>query len=144
MNIAPGKTVPLLLVGGNAGDHQRVRKFADQIGFLARTESLRWLQAGEAEPAAAASVVGELKLLIPLAGLIDLGSERQRLAKEIARLEGEIRKCEGKLGNANFVANAPESVVTQERERIAEFERQLGQLGEQMRRLAALAASRED
>ena len=52
----------------------------------------------------------------------------------------ERDKCAAKLANANFVANAPESVVTQERDRIAEFERQLGQLGEQMRRLAALAA----
>jgi valyl-tRNA synthetase len=84
-------------------------------------------------------VVGELKLLIPLAGLIDLGAERQRLAKEIARLEGEIRKCEGKLGNANFVANAPPAVVEQEQQRIAEFSTTLSSLREQQERLQAMA-----
>ncbi len=138
MNIAPAKTVPLLLAGGSAGDHERVRKYAGQIGFLARTESLRWLQSGEAEPAAAASVVGELKLLIPLAGLIDLSAERARLAKEIARLEGEIGKCEGKLGNANFVANAPPAVVEQEQQRIAEFSAMLVSLRDQQDRLQAM------
>ncbi|HEY0232604.1 MAG TPA: valine--tRNA ligase, partial [Dokdonella sp.] len=67
MNIAPGKTIPLLYAGGNAADRARTEKFAAQIEFLARTESQRWLAAGDAEPAAAAGIVGELKLLIPLA-----------------------------------------------------------------------------
>ena len=67
----------------------------------------------------------EKRQLIPLAGLIDLGAEQARLAKEIVRIEGEIRKCEGKLGNANFVANAPAEVVTQERQRIVDWGTQL-------------------
>ena len=74
---------------------------------IARADSQRWLDAGEAEPAAAAAVVGEMKLLIPLAGLIDLEAEKARLEKEIKRIEAEIGKCNGKLGAATFVANAP-------------------------------------
>ncbi|MGH8324712.1 MAG: class I tRNA ligase family protein, partial [Steroidobacteraceae bacterium] len=73
MNIAPGKTIPLLFTGGNANDRARTAKFTEQIAFLARTQSQRWLDAGEKEPASAAAIVGEIKLLIPLAGLIDLG-----------------------------------------------------------------------
>ncbi|AGG87996.1 valine--tRNA ligase [Rhodanobacter denitrificans] len=135
MNISPGKTIPLQLAGGDAGDRARVAKFAAQIAFLARTEAPWWIEAGAAEPAAAAAVVGTLRVLIPLAGLIDLGAEKTRLAKEIARIEVEIRKCEGKLGNASFVANAPAEVVAQERQRVADWNSTLGALREQAQKL---------
>ncbi len=135
MNIAPGKTIPLLLAGGDATDRTRTAKFAAQIAFLARTETPQWIAPGATEPAAAAAVVGSLRVLIPLAGLIDLGAEQARLAKEIGRIEGEIRKCEGKLGNANFVANAPAEVVAQERQRIVEWNTQLAALREQAEKL---------
>jgi len=136
MNIAPGKAIPVLLAGGNAGDRQRAERFDASLRFLARLESVRWLAAGEAEPAASAAIVGELRALIPLAGLIDLGAEKARLAKEIARIEGEIRKCEAKLGNESFVANAPPAVVAQERQRIAEFSTALAGLEDQLAKLA--------
>ena len=85
--------------------------------------------------AAAAAVVGSMRVLIPLAGLIDLGAEKARLGKEISRIEVEIKKCEGKLSNANFVANAPEEVVAQERQRIADWGTQLNALQEQAQKL---------
>ncbi len=135
MNIAPGKTIPLLLAGGDAMDRARAAKFAAQIAFLARTETPAWIEPGAAEPAAAAAVVGSLRVLIPLAGLIDLGAEQARLAKEISKIEGEIKKCEGKLGNANFVANAPAEVVAQERQRIVDWNTQLAALQEQAEKL---------
>ena len=137
MNINPAKLVPLVLEGGDAQDRERHARFASQIAFLARIDpaAMRWLAPGEDAPAAAAAVVGELKLLIPLLGLIDVEAELKRLAKEIARLEGEIRKCEAKLGNASFVANAPAAVVEQEKQRIAEFSTTLGGLREQQRKL---------
>ena len=135
MNIAPGKTIPLLLADGDASDRARAAKFAAQISFLARVEAPQWIASGADEPAAAAAVVGSLRVLIPLAGLIDLGAEKTRLSKEIARIESEIKKCENKLGNANFVANAPAEVVAQERQRIADWSTQLGALREQMLKL---------
>ncbi|MCR6702422.1 MAG: valine--tRNA ligase [Dokdonella sp.] len=135
MNIAPGKPIPLLFAGGNATDRARTERFAAQIKFLARTGSQRWLDAGEDEPAAAAAIVGELRVLIPLAGLIDLSAERARLAREIKRVEGEIAKCTGKLGNDTFVANAPAAVVEQERQRLADFTTTLDGLREQASRL---------
>ncbi|MFC5527209.1 valine--tRNA ligase [Rhodanobacter ginsengisoli] len=135
MNIPPGKTIPLLLADGDANDRARAAKFAAQIGFLARVEAPGWIDAGADEPAAAAAVVGSLRVMIPLAGLIDLGAEKARLAKEIARIEVEIRKCEGKLGNASFVANAPPEVVSQERQRISDWNTTLGALREQAGKL---------
>ncbi|MEO8858976.1 MAG: valine--tRNA ligase, partial [Burkholderiaceae bacterium] len=109
--------------------------FAAQISFLARTETPQWIEAGAEEPASAAAVVGTLRVMIPLAGLIDLDAEKARLTKEITRIEVEIKKCEGKLGNANFVANAPAEVVTQERQRIADWNITLGALREQATKL---------
>ncbi|RUL63980.1 valine--tRNA ligase [Dyella dinghuensis] len=135
MNIAPGKTIPLLLADGDATDRARAAKFAAQISFLARVDAPQWIASGADEPAAAAAVVGSMRVLIPLAGLIDLSAEKTRLAKEIARIEGEIKKCENKLGNANFVANAPAEVVAQERQRIADWGTQATALREQMQKL---------
>jgi len=135
MNIAPGKTIPLLLADGDASDRARAAKFAAQISFLARVDAPQWIEAGANEPAAAAAVVGSMRVLIPLAGLIDLGAEKARLGKEIARIESEIKKCEGKLGNASFVANAPADVVAQERQRITDWTTQLNALREQAQKL---------
>jgi valyl-tRNA synthetase len=135
MSIAPGKTIPLLLADGGADDRRRVEKFASQIEFLARSEPARWLQPDESEPAAAAAMAGNLRVLIPLAGLIDLEAERARLAKEITRIEREIAKCEGKLGNARFVDHAPAAVVDQERARLTDWTAQLDALREQTGRL---------
>ncbi|QNK02612.1 valine--tRNA ligase [Dyella telluris] len=135
MNIAPGKTIPLLLADGDATDRARAAKFAAQISFLARVDAPQWIESGADEPAAAAAVVGSMRVLIPLAGLIDLSAEKARLSKEIARIEGEIKKCEGKLGNANFVANAPAEVVAQERQRITDWTTQANALREQAQKL---------
>ena len=138
MNIAPGKAIPLLFAGGGKGDRDRAGKFADAIAFLGRTESQRWLDAGENEPAAAAAIVGELKILIPLAGLIDVGAEKVRLAREVKRIEGEIARCNGKLANANFIANAPAEVVEQEQQRLKDFASMLAALRGQLDGLNAL------
>ena len=138
MGISPGKTIPLLYTSGNAGDRARTAKYAAQIGFLARAESQRWLESGDIEPPAAAAIVGELKLLIPLAGLIDLGAEKLRLEKEIRRVDGEIAKCNAKLGRESFVASAPAAIVEQEKQRLAEFTSALAGLCEQSARLAAM------
>jgi valyl-tRNA synthetase len=135
MNISPAKAIPLLLADGDTSDRARAAKFAAQIAFLGRTETPQWIESGTDEPAAAAAVVGTLRVMIPLAGLIDLGAEKTRLAKEISRIEVEIKKCEGKLGNANFVANAPAEVVMQERQRITDWNVTLTALREQAQKL---------
>jgi valyl-tRNA synthetase len=133
MNIPPGKSIPLILQGGNTEDRDRMRRHDAALKFLARLDSVVWLD-GEAPPAAAA-VVGELKLLVPLAGLIDLSAEKARLAKEIKRVEAEIGKCRGKLDSETFANNAPAAVVEQEHRRLSEWSGQLAILQEQHRRL---------
>jgi valyl-tRNA synthetase len=136
MNITPRRTIPIVFAAGNASDRDRTAKFAREIEFLARTESQRWLGAGETEPASAAAIIGELKLLIPLAGLIDIEAERARLGREIKRIEAEIEKSSAKLGK--FGANTPVAVVEQEKQRLAEFMTTLAGLREQSERLARL------
>jgi valyl-tRNA synthetase len=133
MNLAPGKTIPLLFADGDAADRARAAKFAAQIVFLARVETPRWIEPGADEPAAAVAVVGGMRVLIPLAGLIDLDAERTRLKKEIARVEGEHAKSNAKL--ANFGERTPAAVVEQERARLADWNAQLAALHEQSRRL---------
>jgi valyl-tRNA synthetase len=134
LQVPPSKQIGLLFEGGNDVDRALSARYADAIAFLARVESQRWLEAGEAAPAASAAVVGEMSLLVPLAGLVDLDAEKARLAKEIKRIEVEIGKCTGKLGNANFVANAPVEVVEQERQRLADYQAQLDGLRRQAAR----------
>ena len=134
MSIRPTQTVPLLLTGGNDADRARATRFDAELKFLARLESIAWLE-GEA-PAAATALHGDLRLLIPLAGLIDLSAERSRLEKEIRRVEGELAKCQGKLASETFVANAPPAVVAQERQRLADWGAQLEALRDQHGRLA--------
>jgi len=136
MNIAPSRAIPLLFVAGNASDRARAAKFADPIAFLARAESQRWLDTGEAEPAAAAAIIGEMKLLIPLAGLIDIEAEKARLAREIKRLEGEIEKSNAKLGK--FGPNTPAAVVDQEKQRLSEHTTLIGGMRDQLGKLGSL------
>jgi valyl-tRNA synthetase len=135
MSLPPAKLNPLLLAAGTAKDRERSIRYADAIAFLARVESQSWLEPGAEPPPASAAVIGELSLLIPLAGLVDLDAERTRLAKEIKRIEAELAKCRGKLGNDSFVANAPAVVVEQERQRLADFSTELAALQQQVTRL---------
>ncbi len=135
MNISPGKTIPLLLAGGGDSDRRRIEKFSAQIGFLARSDAPRWLADNEAEPASAAAIVDQLRLLIPLAGLIDLDAERKRIEKEIVRVQGEIEKCNAKLSRETFVASAPAAVVEQERKRLSDFAHLLASLNDQLNKL---------
>ncbi|MCC6507388.1 MAG: valine--tRNA ligase, partial [Aquimonas sp.] len=135
LGLSPGRAVSLRLLGDAPSDRSRLDRFRAQIAFLCRLDSLEWLSSETDIPAAAPAVVGDLRLFIPLEGLVDLGAERTRLDKEIKRIEVEIAKCQGKLGNDNFVANAPEDVVAQERQRLSDFSTQLGGLRQQRERL---------
>jgi valyl-tRNA synthetase len=134
LNVAPSRHVALLLQDGTGDDRRRASSFAQQIGFLARTESIAWLDANAQAPAASAALIGDLKLLIPLAGLIDLDAERARLAKEIVRVTDEIAKSENKL--AKFGDKAPAAVIEQERTRLTDWTAQRDALHAQAQRLA--------
>ncbi|WP_434030502.1 valine--tRNA ligase [[Pseudomonas] boreopolis] len=133
LNVAPSKQVALLLQAGQPADRGRVERFAAQLRFLLRLERIDWLAADAATPPAAAAIVGELKLLVPLEGLVDLDAERARLDKEIARVAAEKDKSEAKL--AKFTEKVPAAVVEQERQRLADWSAQLEGLREQRAKL---------
>ena len=80
-----------------------------------------------------------MRLLVPMKGLIDVEAERARLEKQMDKVCAELAKSKGKLGNAKFVDNAPPAVVQQERDRVAEFEKTISQLKEQLQKLDELA-----
>ena len=131
LGVPPSRKVRLLVGGGDATDAARLDRFSDALRFLARIESIEPL-VGE-PPACASAVLGELRLLIPLEGLIDLDAERARLAKEIARVTAEREKSEAKL--AKFSDKVPAAVVDQERQRLIDWTAQLEGLKEQQARL---------
>jgi len=138
MDISPGKALPVLMEGAGADD----LRFADAnrltLARVGRVESVTALQDDEDAPPAATALVGSMRLLVPMAGLIDVEAERARIGKQRDKVNAELEKAGAKLANENFVNNAPEAVVTQEKERVAAFEEQLEQLDEQLKRLEAL------
>jgi len=138
LSVSPAKSTALLLAGGGEGERARVARYADAIAFLSRCESPTWLASIDAAPPAAAAVVGDLNLLIPLAGLVDPKDEIARLEKEIERIRKEIGKSEGKLASETFVANAPPAVVAQERQRLDDWRTQGEALVRQRERLATM------
>ncbi|WP_295974763.1 valine--tRNA ligase [uncultured Xanthomonas sp.] len=133
LQVAPSRQVPLLLQGGQAEDRARIERFAAQLRFLLTLESIQWLDDGAPSPAAATAIVGELTLLVPLEGLVDLDAERLRLDKEIARVAAEKDKSEAKLGK--FTDKVPPAVVEQERQRLADWSAQLDGLRAQRAKL---------
>jgi valyl-tRNA synthetase len=135
LNVPPAKSVVLLLAGGDAADRERVARFGSQLRFLNKLERIDFLDDAGAAPAAATAVVGDLKLLVPLAGLVDLDAERARLDKELKRVDGEIAKCRGKLASDTFVHNAPAAVVEQERQRLVDWTTQRDALAMQRQKL---------
>jgi valyl-tRNA synthetase len=134
LGLAPNRQAPLL-IEGTLIDPKLFSDIEPMLCALCRIDSVRHLGAGEPAPTAAWASFQGAKLLIPLAGLIDLDAERARAAKEIKRVEAEIAKCQAKLGSATFVANAPAAVVEQERQRLADWGLQLTTLREHAARL---------
>ncbi|MFP1779997.1 valine--tRNA ligase [Lonsdalea quercina] len=138
MNIAPSKPLEMLLRDSNADAQRRVAENLSFIKTLARLESIDVLPAGDKGPVSVAKLVDGAELLIPMAGLIDKASELDRLAKEVAKIDGEISRIESKLANEGFVARAPEAVVAKEREKLTHYADAKAKLLEQQATIAAL------
>ena len=135
MNLSPAERVPLVV----EGDTEKLKAYAPYLKALAKLSdvsfapgSLENVALGQ-PPGAPIAVVSNAKLMLRIE--IDVVAERARLAKEIARLEIEIAKGNGKLGNASFVERAPAQVVEQEKARLADFGNKLNTLQTQLKRL---------
>jgi valyl-tRNA synthetase len=138
MDIKPGKPLPVLLQNGSEGDKNRLQDNLHYLKSLGRIESVQWLDDKEEAPESATSLVGEMKILIPMAGLIDKEAERARLNKEISKRNNEIARVESKLSNANFVDKAPPAVVEKERQKLNDLKTSLQQLTEQLAKISNL------
>ena len=105
---------------------------------LAKIEQLNWLEENEVPPASATALINTLELHTPLAGIIDSQAEIERLNKEIAKLDKEIIRSEGKLSNEKFVSKAPKEVIDKENERLAQAKKGVLLLSEKLQELKSL------
>jgi valyl-tRNA synthetase len=137
MDISPGKVLPLLIQNASDADAARITAMSGSITFLARVEPPKVLGPAEAAPESSTALLGEMKLLVPMAGLIDKGAELARLAKQIAKLEGDLALNTGKLSNPNFT-KAPAAVQQKTRDLIAQQARDLDALKVQSKKIEAL------
>ena len=128
MNISPAEKVPLHIIG-NA---EAIQSYQDYLVQLAKLESITIVDSFE-KIDAPVSIVGEYKLMLKVE--IDVAAEKQRLQKEIDKLTIELKKADGKLANQSFIEKAPESVITQEKERQKKFSEDLQKFKEQLSRL---------
>ena len=138
MKISMAKRIDIIVANASAEDQRRLADFEPLLNKLAKLESVRVLAASEEAPMSATTLVGEMEVLVPMAGLIDKDAELARLDKEIGRLEGEVKRVGGKLGNEGFVAKAPAEVLEKERAKLAEAEQALAKLVDQRQRIATL------
>ncbi|MCW8055693.1 MULTISPECIES: valine--tRNA ligase [Agrobacterium] len=126
MNVPPGATASLVVVGANTSTEARLDRHAAAIRRLARADEIR---AAEVAPKGSAQIiVGEATVCLPLGNLVDLAAEQTRLEKAIGKVDAEMERIDKKLSNEKFVANADPEVVAAERERKAELEVQLASL----------------
>jgi valyl-tRNA synthetase len=133
MQISPSLRVPLIVEPG-ADAKAGLPVFAPYVQALGKLSEVQIVDALPESPAAV-SIVGTTKLMLKVE--IDVAAERERLAKEITRIDAEIAKVNGKLGNESFVARAPAAVVAQENERLVNFSATIAKLREQFDTLAA-------
>ncbi|MGD2132379.1 MAG: valine--tRNA ligase [Maricaulaceae bacterium] len=133
MNVPPAAKAPLAVSGASKETQARLKAHEEPLMRLARLES--WTLADAPPKGAVQAVLGEATYALPLGDLIDLGAEKTRLAKEIAKADGEIVRLQKKLGNEKFVANAPEEVVAAEREKQSSYEAQKAKLAAALERL---------
>jgi valyl-tRNA synthetase len=133
MNVPPGATAPLVVVGANGVTRERLVRHEASIKRLARVETIS--VADVAPKGAAQIVVGEATACLPLGSLIDLSAEKARIEKAIAKVDQEMARISGKLSNEKFVANANPDVVAAERERYQELEVQKASLETALKRV---------
>ena len=126
MNVPASAQIPLVLVAPGDEVEARVQLWDETIRRLARLSDISFAAAAPA--GSAQLIIRSVVAALPLKGIIDLEAERQRLTKDIQRLNSEIIKIDSKLNNVDFVRRAPEEVVEENRERRAEMQAQIGKI----------------
>jgi valyl-tRNA synthetase len=137
-NIPPSKELELLFKNGDDEDFRRAEENQTFLMKLAKLEKLTWLNEGDEEPMSVTQLVGDMEVLIPMAGFIDKDAEVERLVKSVEKLEKEIERVNNKLGNPGFTDKAPAAVIEKEKEKAAGFTRDIAKLKEQIEKIKAL------
>jgi valyl-tRNA synthetase len=138
MNISPAVTLTVLFKNGDDQDRSRLNENRQFLEKLAKLEKIQWLTDDDEVPVSATALVGNLEILVPMAGLIDKDAELARLAKELDKKEKEVSRLNGKLSNASFVSKAPAEVVAKEQEKLQALEQALQKLQAQEQRIKQL------
>jgi valyl-tRNA synthetase len=138
LNLPPAKLLDVLFQAGKQSDQIRQQTFSGVLSQMARIQSTHWVGDDTDTAQCAVALVGELKILIPLKGLVDVEEELSRLNRQLEKENADLRKSEGKLGNNRFVENAPEAVVEQERQRLDSHRANVENIREQIRQLESL------
>ena len=132
MKLPPSQKMPLL-ISGPAAECAAAAPYLQQLARLESVTHVEDLQQAAQGSVAPVAIVGDFKLMLKVE--IDVKAERERLSKEAARLAGEVKKCQSKLGNERFVSKAPAAVVDTEKKRLAEFTALLAKVEEQLSKL---------
>ena len=138
MNIAPSKPLEVLFRNGTAQDQARLDANLAFLQKLAKLETITWLNPGDDAPMSATALVGDMEVLVPMAGLIDKSAELARLQKEIDKATKDLERIEGKLSNESFVAKAPAAVVDKERAKCDDLRLTVSKLEEQKASIESL------
>ena len=138
LDLPPGRRLEVLAQGGSRKDHERMESLSEILYPMAGINKLTLLAADAEAPPTASALHGELRLLTPLAGVIDPAAERARLEKLRAQAEKALQAAEKKLANPQFVAKAPSDIVEAARARQLKLQQDLKRLDEQIQRVAPL------
>jgi len=138
MKLGNAVRLPVLLQNISDEEEQRLSRIANQFKALAKVESLTLLKDGDEVPLSSSSMVGQLRVLVPMKGLIDPTAELKRLGKSFDKLQKQAEGISRKLSNEGFVSKAPAEVVDAEKAKLAELEGQLTAMTAQMEQLKAL------
>ena len=138
MDISPNKPLNALLKYVSEEDKRRLSDADMFLDKLAKLESVKVLNDDEQAPPSATALVGDMEILIPMAGLIDKDAELARLNKAMEKVEKDVARTRGKLANDKFVSNAPDAVIEKERGKLDDAQKQLEKLKTQHETIAAL------
>ncbi len=138
MKLGNAVRLPVLLQNVSQDEEARLSRIKNQFKALAKVESLEIVKEGDDVPLSSSSMVGQLRVLVPMKGLIDPTAELARLGKSYDKLKGQAEGIARKLGNEGFVSKAPAEVVDAEKAKLAELEGQLTAMTAQMEELKAL------
>ncbi|MBD2858168.1 valine--tRNA ligase [Spongiibacter sp. KMU-158] len=138
VNVPPSKALNVMLKNSSALDQQRLEATKPFLLKLAKLDSIEVLAEGTEAPASITQLVGEMEVLVPMAGLVDKEAELARLTKELQKLDKEIQRLAGKLGNAGFVDKAPADVVEKEKQKLASMESARDTLQQQYQHIESL------